>query len=154
MSLQRSMLGDTETSMLRVMRHTVYLSSCQSNKRQCIIFAVVEWRLRGFILCKASDHPSSLFPWYTFSCSRFLQVLFYSTLMDKQVEFIFWFKYYLGQKYQAPQVRPDRGSNSWPPNHDSSFHVTETPALTTWPLVTSGHTKDIYINVFTVEVML
>ena len=24
----------------------------------------------------------------------------------------FWFKYDLGQKYQAPQVRPDRGSNS------------------------------------------
>ena len=24
----------------------------------------------------------------------------------------FWFKYNLGQKYYAPQVRPDRGSNS------------------------------------------
>ena len=58
------MLGDTETSMLRVMRHTVYLSSCQSNKRQCIIFVVVEWRLREFILCKASDHPSSVTPRY------------------------------------------------------------------------------------------
>ena len=23
-----------------------------------------------------------------------------------------WFKYDLGQKYQAPQVRPDQGSNS------------------------------------------
>ena len=46
------------------------------------------------------------------------------------------FKYDLGQKYQAPQVRPDRGSNSWPPDHDSTFHVTETPALTTWPSVT------------------
>ena len=49
----------------------------------------------------------------------------------------FWFKYNLGQKYQAPQVRPDRGSNLWPPDHDSTFHVTETPALTTQPLVTS-----------------
>ena len=32
-------------------------------------------------------------------------------------------KYDLGQKYYAPQVRPTRGSNSWPPDHDSTFHV-------------------------------
>ena len=50
---------------------------------------------------------------------------------------MYWFKYDLGQKYQAPQVRPDRGSNSWPPDHDSTFQVTEMPALTTWPSVTS-----------------
>ena len=37
----------------------------------------------------------------------------------------------------APLVRPDRGSNSWPPNHDSTFHVPEMPALTTWPSATS-----------------
>ena len=43
----------------------------------------------------------------------------------------FWFKYDLGQKYYAPQVRPDRGSHSWPPDDDSTFHVTETPVLTT-----------------------
>ena len=48
----------------------------------------------------------------------------------------FWFKYNLGQKYWAPQVQPDRCSNSWPPDHDSTLHVTETPALTTWPSVT------------------
>ena len=36
----------------------------------------------------------------------------------------FWFKYDLGQKYYAPQVWPNRGSNSWPPDHDSIFHVT------------------------------
>ena len=28
---------------------------------------------------------------------------------------------------------PDRGSNSWPPDHDSTVHVTEAPALTTRP---------------------
>ena len=33
---------------------------------------------------------------------------------------------------------PDRGSNSRPPDHDSTFHVTETPALTTKPSVTSS----------------
>ena len=38
----------------------------------------------------------------------------------------FWFKYDLGQKYQAPQVRPERGSNSWPPDNDSTVYVTET----------------------------
>ena len=46
----------------------------------------------------------------------------------------FWF---LGQKYYAPKVRPDWGSNSWPPDQDSTFHVSETPALTTRPSVTS-----------------
>ena len=41
----------------------------------------------------------------------------------------FLIKYDLGQKYCAPQVQPNRGSNSWPPDHDNTFHVTETPAL-------------------------
>ena len=40
---------------------------------------------------------------------------------------IVWFKYY------APQVRPHWILNSWPPDHDSAFHVNETPALTTRP---------------------
>ena len=47
----------------------------------------------------------------------------------------FWFKYDLGQKYHASQVRPDWDSNSWPSDHDSTVHVTETPALTTRPSV-------------------
>ena len=47
----------------------------------------------------------------------------------------FWFKYDLGQKYYSPQVWPDWGSNSWPPDHDRTFHVTEIPALTTRPSV-------------------
>ena len=64
----------------------------------------------------------------------------------------FWFKYDLEQKCHAPQVRPDRGSNSWPPDHDSTFHVTETPALTTRPSVTyhdyhqSSTTREIFCN--------
>ena len=33
----------------------------------------------------------------------------------------FWIKYNLGQKYYAPQVPPDRGSNSWPPDHGSNI---------------------------------
>ena len=37
--------------------------------------------------------------------------------------------------YNAPQVRSDWGSNSSPLDHDSTFHVTEPPALTTWPSV-------------------
>ena len=50
------------------------------------------------------------------------------TLLSSKVLVIcFWFKYYLGQKYYAPHVRRDRGSNSWPPDHDSTFHFTETP---------------------------
>ena len=53
------------------------------------------------------------------------------------IHFYVWFKYDLGQKYYAPQVQPELGLNSRPPDHDSTFHVTETPALTTWPSVTS-----------------
>ena len=48
------------------------------------------------------------------------------------------FKYDLGQKYSVHQDQPELGSNSWSPDHDSTFHVTETPALTTWPSVTSS----------------
>ena len=33
---------------------------------------------------------------------------------------------------------PNRGSNSCPPDDDSTFHVTEMPALTTRPLMTHG----------------
>ena len=47
------------------------------------------------------------------------------------------FQYDLGQKYNAPQVRPDRGLNSWPPDHASTFHVTKMPAVTTQPPVKS-----------------
>ena len=43
-----------------------------------------------------------------------------------------WFR----EKYYTPQVRPDRDLNSWPLDCNSRFHVTETPALTTWPSVT------------------
>ena len=44
-----------------------------------------------------------------------------------------WFKYDLEQKYYAPQVRPEQGLNSQPPDHEGSLHVTKTPALTTRP---------------------
>ena len=43
----------------------------------------------------------------------------------------FWIKHDLGQKYYA------QGLNSRPSDNDSTFHVTGTPALTTWPSVTS-----------------
>ena len=56
-----------------------------------------------------------------------------------------WIKYDLGQKYYAPQVQTGRGSNSWPPDHDSTFHVTETPALTTWTSVTLK--KEMYCHI-------
>ena len=37
----------------------------------------------------------------------------------------------------ASQVRPDQGLNSWPPDHDSTAHVTKTLAPSTRPSVTS-----------------
>ena len=72
--------------------------------------------------------------WWWYNCS-FLVYLSY--IHTRPFEwYILMIKYDLGQKYYAPQDRPDQGSNSWPPDHDSTFHVTETPALTTWPSVT------------------
>ena len=44
---------------------------------------------------------------------------------------IFWVQAWLRQKHYALQVWLDHGSNSWHPDHDSTFVVTETPALTT-----------------------
>ena len=41
------------------------------------------------------------------------------------------------QKCYASQVRLDRGSNSWPLDHDSTLNVTEMNAITTCPSVTS-----------------
>ena len=41
----------------------------------------------------------------------------------------FWNKYNLGLKFYAPQVRPDKGLNLWPPDRGSIFHVTETPCF-------------------------
>ena len=63
-------------------------------------------------------------------------ILVLNIFLPQVVRLSFWFKYNLGQKYYAPQVRPSRGSNSWPPDHDSTSHVTKTPALTTRPSVT------------------
>ena len=68
-----------------------------------------------------------------------------------KINIYFWFKYDLGQKYYAPQVRPDQGSNSWHPDHDNTFHVTETPALgRQWlPLQLSSsydHTKQVFVG--------
>ena len=64
----------------------------------------------------------------------------------------------LRQKYYGAQVRPDRDSNSWPPDHstfhvtetpilitaisDFTFHVTETSALNTWPSVTTFYVTE------------
>ena len=52
--------------------------------------------------------------------------MFFNALLKQNKFFYVLFKYDLGQKYYAPQVRPDRGSNSRPPDHDSTLHVTET----------------------------
>ena len=47
-------------------------------------------------------------PWQSF--------LLWSSILVSVLSY-FWFKYDLRQKYHAPQVRPDQGSNSWPPGH-------------------------------------
>ena len=62
------------------------------------------------------------------------------------LEDIFGFKHDLGQKNYAPQLRSDMGSNSWPPDHDSTFYLTELTALTTWPSVTETKKRHDYLN--------
>ena len=37
------------------------------------------------------------------------------------------------QKYYAPHIQPDQSSNPCPSDHDSTFHVSETPILPTRP---------------------
>ena len=49
-----------------------------------------------------------------------------------------WLKYDLGQKHHAPKLQPSWCLNPWPLDHDSIFHVTETPAISTRPSVASS----------------
>ena len=68
--------------------------------------------------------------WYDFKCTG-------SQIDWCTGNWYFWVKYDFGQKCYATQVCPILDSNSWPPDHDSTFHVIEMPALTTRPSVTS-----------------
>ena len=43
----------------------------------------------------------------------------------------------LGHKYYTAHVQPYSGSNAWPPDHDSTFLVTETPVLAAQPSATA-----------------
>ena len=94
------------------------------------------------------------------TCSSGMRWDFQGTLIDRYraciylnwlpylviMVFLFKFNLSLGQKHYVPQVQPERGSNSGPPGHDSTFHVTETPALTTWPSVTSTYIDPTLCN--------
>ena len=122
----------------------------------CFFHTVQHFVCKNASVCKHSSIYYHCFVWLGFAvvvvfiknnqqplfCS--ICIIFYN-LQKRSTDLLFhlcctkyvWFKYNLGQKYQAPQVRPDWGSKSWPPDHDSTFHVTETPDLTTshqWPL--------------------
>ena len=84
------------------------------------------------------NHPHNLINCSLWHCQAILTISSKSVNdTNRRTCRYFWFKYDWGQKYYAPQVWPDRGSNLWPPDHDSTFHVTETPALTTRPSVSS-----------------
>ena len=96
------------------------------------------WFVNLELICLAL-HVQVIFRLQTFNTGvAFLQGPLFLLLISLALRKYVWFKYDLGQKYYAPQLQPGRGLNSWPLNHDSTFHVTETPALTTWPSVTSG----------------
>ena len=65
----------------------------------------------GFELMTSRSWQYCLYHWDT--CSNHLAI--------SDLNVYFWFNYELGQKYHTPQVQPDRGSNSWPPDHDSTL---------------------------------
>ena len=85
-------------------------------------------------------------------CHTILEVWSASKCTGSQIDWCtgnwyFLFMYHFaGQKYNAPQVQPGWGSNSWPPDHDSTFHVTEMPALTTRSSVTSDHDSTFHVT--------
>ena len=51
-------------------------------------------------------------------------------LFSNMLSVIYLVQAWLRQKCYSPQVRPNRGSNLWPPDHGSIFHVHETLTLT------------------------
>ena len=82
--------------------------------------------LQEHLILPAGDYPAN---WYQHTAKGWLTKI--------NCWGIFLFKYNLEQKYYAPQVWPNWGSNSWPPDHDSAFQITKMPPLTTQPSVTS-----------------
>ena len=102
--------------------------------------SVEPYPVANLLLKEMTESASSI---YAFLISVFLfpylsPLVPFSPLLSSFLFFsIFLDQVGLWQKYYAPQVRPDWGSHSWPPGHDRTFYVTETPALTTWPSVTS-----------------
>ena len=94
----------------------------------------IQWR--NHITVHAHSHRES----YHRTCTSTQQKAYHSILahLHRNPHYYkyFWFKYDLGQKYYAPQVKPDQHSNSWPPDYDSVFHVMEMNDVTTWRSVT------------------
>ena len=85
------------------------------------------------VITRIPVHYNDVYRWL-FKIRRWVSIsgLFVSTGIDsfnvirrKFIIYMFGSCTTLGQKYYAPQVRPNWGSNSWPPDHDSTFHVTE-----------------------------
>ena len=93
-----------------------------------ILFSSADWRssLELMALVSVVGCPSSVN--FCFKSLLFLQFLF--DLSD-----FFLFRYDLDRSTTHPKFDPHLGSNSWPPDLASTFHVTETPALTSQPLV-------------------
>ena len=89
--------------------------------------------------CNANSSPLSL-NWILNCC--FISYIFgtkweYGIPLSSCSGNKFFFQALCWQKYYIPKVWPDQGSNLWPRDRDSTFHVTEAPALATRPSVTS-----------------
>ena len=119
------------------LRHEIFEELSNQSIRVLVIFA---------LNIKCSDTRNSLLIFLIFLFSLKTRITRKFSARELLVFYSILIKYDLGKKYYALQVRPDQGSNSWPPDYDSTFHVTETPALTTWLSVTS-YTKWKYLNI-------
>ena len=105
-----------------------------------------------WLIALLHDQLTRHMTWPITICVRMTEVPFLPALFGQcysirpaNKEIYFWFMYNLGQKFYPPQIRADWALNSWPPDHDSTFHVTEMPALTTWPSVTFS--KEMYFHI-------
>ena len=85
------------------------------------------WWLLAFLCCEGCNVLPRCAIWQNVAANlhNVTSVLVNRTLIKKVCHIVLWVKDNLGQKYFAPQVLPDWGSNSCPPDHD--VHIMSLP---------------------------
>ena len=105
----------------RIVIMTQHISLCNDGSLWCLFCEHVQWLLVIVIVIDCRTSMSSKWAGSRIfsdpACQRKVSQNHQEISMLK---LLFWFKYDLGQKYYAPQVRPDLGLNSchWDACHD------------------------------------